>query len=165
MFLYCHVVLQVVSESNDNRVDSGITVHTREIGKIEPGIFVTASYHPTRGEYGPRDRSGTVESVGRTEDGRVRFVFYDEAEERDIKVTLGPTVGDCSIRSRKDSRWTTLGTPLRIGAHEDGESIGDVVGEKARKAFQGRYESVIAAAAVQWNERILEWYDWSKENA
>ena len=154
-----------MSGSNENRVDPGITVHTRGIGEIEPGVFVTTSYHPARGEYGPRDRRGIVESVGRTDDGRVRFVYYDEVKERDIGVTLGPTVGDCSIRSRKESRWTTLGTPLRVDAHEDAESIGDVAGKKARKASQGRYESVIAAAAVQWNDRILEWYDWSKENA
>jgi hypothetical protein len=154
-----------VSESNQNGVDSDITVHTRGIGEIEPGIFVTASYYPNRGEYGPRDRRGIVESVGRTDDRQVRFVFRDEVEERDIEITLGPTVGDCSIRSRKDSRWTTLGKPLRINAHEGAESTDDVAGEKVMKAFQGRYESVIAAAAVQWNDSILEWYDWSKENA
>lgn len=150
---------------NDGRVDDSIPIHFRDIGKIQSGTMVSVSYNPVRGKYGPRDRFGTVTEAETRADGRLRFRFDDKDREREIDVVLGPTAGESRIRSRKSERWTTLGTPLRISARNDIQDRSNFHRETASEFFEGRHESIVAAAQVEWNSRILDWLTWSEKNA
>lgn len=142
-----------------------IPVYTRELSRIALGLTSSVTYHPARGNGHQKGRSGTITSVDTLSDGRTRFIFYDDTYERDIEVTIGETVGQCDVRSRKDERWITLGKPLRVEVGQAGDEYEDLILKSVEEAFEGRYPSIVAIPAIKWNERILEWFEWSSRHA
>ena len=147
-----------------NNIDPDIPVRTRGIGQIESGVFVSLSYYPVRGGGGSNDRYGIVDRVNLTQEGLVRFWFDNEWEEKKIEVTIGPTIGESSVRSKKE-RWTTLGSPLRVAVRGDVNSHAEYAVETIQDAIDGRYEDIVAVAEVKRNSRILEWLNWSEQSA
>ena len=150
-----------------NKIDSDIPMRLRGLNRIQSDNFVDVSYHSMRSKLdSPRTFIGEVSEVEEgLEDGYVRFYFSDEEKDRDLKVTLGNTTGSSQIRSRKNDRWTTLGTPLRVCVFEEIGSRGDVTNRVVHETNKGRHESAVAAAEVKWNKDILQWFDWSEEHA
>lgn len=142
-----------------------IPIYTRRLSRIVPGVISSITYHPTRGNGHQKARWGEITSVEQLSGGRTRFVFYDETYERDVEVTIGATVGDCTVRSRKDQQWSTLGKPLRVEVGNEGDEYSDLIVKSIEEAFEGRYPSVVAISAIKWNERILEWFEWSRRHA
>lgn len=148
-----------------NNIDPDIPVRTRNVGQIESGIFVSLSYYPVRGGGGSNDRYGIVDKVSLTQEGFVQFRFDDEWHEREIEVTVGPTIGQSSVRSQKNERWATLGSPLRIAVSEDANNHAEYVTDTIQDEVDGRYEDTVAVAEIDWNSRILEWLNWSEQSA
>jgi len=154
-----------MGNNNNTELRDDTEIRFRNIGTIRPDAMVMLSYIPARGKYGPNDRSGVVTHVETREDGLLQFRFDDEDREREIEVVLGPEAGDSYVRSRKNQRWTTLGTPVRISAREDIDELNEMMLKTAEETFECRHESVVAAAEVEWNSQIIEWFTWSDENA
>jgi len=109
--------------------------------------------------------TGEIFEVDENVEEYIEFRFRDEEQERYIELTIGATTGDSTIRSRKNEQWTTLGTPLRIQVLEDVDSQSEFRRGTMNEFYSGRHESVVAVAEVDWNEPILEWFDWSEEHA
>lgn len=145
--------------------DPDISVYTRNISRITPGVIASISYYPNRGKHGEKSRSGEITSVETLNDGRTRFVFADKTRDREIEVTIGDSVGQSNVRSRKDEKWTTLGKLLRVEVGDVGDELDDLMVKTTNEAFEGRYSSIVAVAAVKWNERILDWFEWSSRHA
>lgn len=137
----------------------------RDLDRIQPDRMVMVSYFSSRSTYWQHSRSGTIESVHTEEDGNVQFRFFDDEHERDIDVTIGSTTGESTIKSKKTENWTTLGTPVRITVHEDANGRMDMMNKSVAETYEGRYESVVAVASIEWNDQILKWFEWSEANA
>lgn len=146
-------------------IDPDIPMLTRGIEEIEPDSIANVSYWPNRSDSGTKARSGVVTSVKKQPDGRLRFLIDDEEYDREIEVTIGETTGESQVRSRKSDRWTTLGTPLRINVADDAESVDELMLQSIEETFEGRRESIVAAAEVKWNSSIVDWFDWSEKHA
>ena len=148
-----------------NSIKPGIPVRTRGIGQIESGVFVDLSYYPARGRNTPNGRHGTVNETNHTEEGLIQFRFYDESRQREIEVTVGPTTGESKVQSRKDERWTTLGTLSRVSLSEGAGDFGEYIVETVPGRSRSRYEDIVAVAETKGNSEILEWFTWSEQSA
>lgn len=148
-----------------NRIDPDISIITRDVSRVSPDLFASVSYHPARGKSGHKSRTGRITSVGVVSDETFEFVIHDEEREREVEISVSSTIGESSVRSRKDERWTTLGVPLRVEVGDAGDDYNDFMIRGVQDAYEGRYTSIVAVATVRWNERILDWFDWSNRHS
>jgi hypothetical protein len=148
-----------------NWVDPNISIITRDVSRVSPDLFASVSYHPVRGKGGHKSRIGKITSVGVVSDEKLEFVIHDEERERDVEISVSSILGESSVRSRKDERWTTLGKPLRVEVGDASDDYNDFMFKGVQDAYEGRYTSIVAVAAVRWNERILDWFDWSNRHS
>lgn len=148
-----------------HELDPDTPIFTRGVDRISPGVFVNTSYlhvAPSKGQWGEQ---GYIRSVDETSEGHLRFRCYNADHEGDVEVTLGSAVDQSAVRVEKPDGWKMLGTPLRVSVHEDIEEPYEARHESFREFDEGRFESVVAVAAIGWNDKILEWYEWSQKNA
>lgn len=147
-----------------SKIKPDIPIQTRGIKQIESGSLAVISYVPINGKQTSINRDGIINEINFTGERVVKFQFYDETKEREIEVTIGSTTGESKIRSRKDDRWTALGTPLRVGLSEDAGEFSEYVVDMVPDHIAGQYGDIVAAAAVKWNSQILKWFNQSEEN-
>lgn len=81
-------------------------------------------------------------------EGYLEFRFRDEEREREIRTVLGRTIRESTVSSRKDERWTTLGTPLRVNVSEDADGVEELSDKAIEEHHTGRHESIVAAARI-----------------
>lgn len=149
-------------QNDINGLQPDIPMLVRGLDHLRPETFVTLSYHPRQGKYGPKERRGFVTEVSALTNAGGEFTFHDEEIDRDIKVRISRTTGKSTVRSRKNRRWRTIGTPLRVGVFTDVSDPAEVYLQRIDATTNDRREHAVVAAAVTWNTRILDWFEWSE---
>jgi hypothetical protein len=81
-------------------------------------------------------------------EGYLEFRFRDEEREREIRTALGRNIRESTVSLRKDEKWTTLGTPLRVNVSGDADGIEDLGDKAIEEHHTGRHESIVAAARI-----------------
>lgn len=145
------------SDAADSDASDSIPIHTRALDRLERQNPVILKYRSNRGNKEKKEARGVITSVQALGNGKKRFRFYDEEEERKLVVTLNGTFEDSSVKSKKTGRPTTIGSPLLVLASEESDSPDALHQEYLLGKRDSTYDTVVAAAAITTFENEVRW--------
>lgn len=136
-----------------------IQIRTRNLTQLQRDTPVVIKYRSNRGNNAQKTRTGTIMQTQALGEQTLRIWVYDSENNRKLELTIGETMNQSTVRSQKTEKMSTIGSLTLLLAGDDSSGTpADVKQQHIINKRNNEYENVVAAAHINANKHVLNWF-------
>jgi hypothetical protein len=142
-------------QNKEVELDEDVKIYHRELDYIEDDIPAAVWYRSTEPNNNkPQVKAGTISGSYSTTD---KTLVWVEAANQDklLEITICDSLNQSSVREKESNSWNHIGQPVKLLASDYVETPPGLLKHHKFEQEKGKYESVVAIAAIEMNKEIL----------